>query len=324
MAGNTTTGFEGPDEEIEFDLESEGGDEREFEVEAPADEDAVADEDAEPAAEVEAAEPEAQPEAPKPKFRANQRISELARQNAEKEQRLAELERQLRERDELLAAERTAQFKAVETGLNSELAAARRKLADAHTLGDGEAIAAATEEVARLASDLSTVRAYNTAPQRVAPQQEQRQQQVQPAQIDPRTKAWVDSNPWFVPSNPDYDPELAVEAQAFAKKLEIRAQREGNAAFIGSDEYFNQINEHMARTYPDLFELEEAPAQKKVPPMASRQTVAPVQRQAAAMQQPKKSGVVKLTREQREFAEMMAPNLPPQQAWAQYARHMKG
>jgi hypothetical protein len=312
-----TTGFEGPDEEIEFDLERDPED-GEGDVEVGV----SSDEDEEPAAEVEAAEPEEQPQPAKPKFRKDHRLAELARQRAEAEARAADLERQLRERDEQLNSERVANVKSMETGLTAELAAAKRKLADAYTLGDGEAIASATEEVGRLAADLSTVRAYAAQPAE-KPATQQQQQQPQQARIEPRTQAWISENPWFVPSSPDYEPELAVEAQAFAKKLEIRLQREGKATEIGSEAYFNQINEHMARTYPEMFELETAPPAKKVPTMTADRTVAPVQRQDAAMKPKPKSNVVRLSADERDMAERIAPHLPPQQAWANYAKYKK-
>lgn len=310
-----TTGFEGPDEEIEFDLERDPED-GEGDVEVGV----SSDEDEEPAAEAEAAEPEEQPEPAKPKFRKDHRIAELARQKAEIEaerDRLREEAERLRnERD----SERVANVKSMETGLTAELSAAKRKLADAYTLGDGEAIASATEEVSRLAADLSTVRAYAAQPaEKPAPQQ---QQQPQQARVEPRTQAWISENPWFVPSSPDYEPELAVEAQAFAKKLEIRLQREGKAAEIGSDAYFNQINEHMARTYPDMFELETAAPAKKVPTMTADRTVAPVQRQDAAMKPKPKSGKVRLSADQMDMAERMFPEVPRHEAHVKYARYI--
>lgn len=308
-----------PEEEREFDV----GEPDEVEVE-------VADEDAEPAADSEAEETEEQPPAevaedangqPKPKFRADKRISELARQKAELEAELAreraEAARLREERD----TERVANVRSMEAGLKAELDAAKRKLADAHVLGDGQAIADATEEVGRLAADLATVRAYSQQPPK---REETRQEQQQPQQVkvEPRTQAWIEANPWFVPGTQDYDPELAVDAQAFAKKLEIRLQREGRAAEIGSADYFRQIDDYMAKTYPDVFEADEpAPTQRKMPAMKANQEVAPAARQSPTAAPARKGNVVKLTAQEKEMAERFHPNLPPQKAWAEYARY---
>jgi hypothetical protein len=321
-----TTGFEGPDDEIEFEVGEEGGEEREFEIEVKDEEGDVADEDA-PAADL--AEPE-KPQAPepeaRPKFRADARVQAALQRAAEAE---AERDRERAEKDTLrqqLAERERGEYRAVETGLVGELSAAKRKLADAHAIGDYEAVAEQTAEVGRLSADLQAVKSYTTQRGAEQPKQAEQPQRQEPqqARVEPRTQAWISESPWFVPGTPEYDPELAVEAQAFAKKLEIRSQREGKQGYIGSDEYFNQINAHMAKTYPDVFEYEAPPAAKKVPTMRADKNVAPVQRQDAAMQPKQKGNIVRLSAEQRDMAERMFPAIDAKQAWATYARHMKG
>ena len=306
-------------DELEEDFSDE---EREFDVGEPDEvEVEVNDEETE---EPEASEPEEPPvaedEKPKPRFRADRRITELARAKAEAEARAAALEQQLRERDELLNTERVANFKAMETGLAAELAAAKRKLADAHTLGDYQAIADATEEVSRLAADLSAVKVYASQPQARQPQVQQQPQAAPQVKVEPRTQAWIEQNPWFTPNSPEYEPELAVDAQAFAKKLEIRLQREGRHSEIGGQDYFRQIDEYMAKAYPDVFELEPAPAQRKMPAMKASQEVAAASRQSPAAAPAKKGNIIKLTAQEKEMAERFHPNLPPQKAWAEYAK----
>jgi hypothetical protein len=318
-------------EEREFDV---GADDETPEVpEQEADEELVvedADEsEAEAAAEPEPErEPEQAEEKPKRAGRLQQRLENLARRAAEAE---AALERERTQRvsyEQQLAAERVAQVGQMETALKAELASAKRELIDAKTTGDYSAEVEATTKIAKLTADISAVEAYRAQ----APQPRQQQQQAeqprpqapQQAQVAPDTAAWIAANPWFVPNSPDYDEELAAEAQHFARKMEIRLKREGKADQIGSREYFTIIDEHLRGEFPDAFE--DAPksnGKAKTPPMRSDNSVAPVARQTAPLQPKQKAGrVVKLTSEQKHFAEQMRPNLPREKAWAEYAKWM--
>lgn len=295
---------------LDFDVESDEG----VEVD-------ISDEDPEPADEPEAAEDDEPPveDKPRPKFRADKRITELARKNADSEQRVADLQRQLQERDEQLNTERTSNVRSMEAGLASELQAAKRKLTDAHTLGDYTAIADSTEEVSRLASDLSAVKAYALQ----QPRREERQpppRQQEQARVEPRTQAWIQSNTWFSPSSPDYEQEIAIDAQAYAAKLEFRLKRDGRESEKGGDEYFRQIDEYLAKAYPDVFEYDEPAPKRKMPAMRGEQNVAPVSRQSETGRAAEKGGKMRLSAAERQQAEHFFPSLTPEQAYVKYAK----
>jgi hypothetical protein len=228
--------------------------------------------------------------------------------------------------EQQLAAERVAQVGQMENALKAELTSAKRELIDAKTTGDYTAEVEATTKIAKLTADLSAVEAYRAqAPRQQQPAEQPRQQAAAPqAQVAPDTAAWIAGNSWFVPNSPDYDEELAAEAQHFARKMEIRLRRENKADQIGSREYFAIIDEHMRSEFPDAFEdAPRANAKAKTPPMRSDNSVAPVARQTAPLQPKQKTGkIVKLSSEQKQFAEQMRPNLPREKAWAEYAKWM--
>ena len=73
----------------------------------------------------------------------------------------------------------------------------------------------------------------------------QKQQRV--TQLDPKVAEWVAENPWF------NDPEKQLMndyAVSFHNKL---AGKYGEK-FVGTDEYFNQINKEIAKRFPEEFE----------------------------------------------------------------------
>lgn len=317
-------------DEREFDI---GDDDEALEVPQEAADDLVVEEadesqdKATPEPESEP-EPEQEEERPKRAGRLQQRLENLARRAADAE---AALERERHQRvqyENQLAAERVAQVGQMENSLKTELASAKREFIDAKTVGDYNAEAEATTRIAKLSADISAVEAYRAqnsqSRQEEERQQQPRQQPRQQAQVAPETAAWVAANSWFVPNTPEYDEELAAEAQHFARKMEIRLKREGKADQIGSREYFAIIDEHIRGEFPDAFEDAPKPnARAKTPPMKSDSSVAPVARQNAPLQpKPKTGKLVKLSREQREFAEQMRPNMPREKAWAEYARYL--
>ena len=315
------TEFESPDDELEFDIDVEQNDEGNPEVE-------LADEDAEPEAEQEQEpqpEPEAEePEAAKPhRNRAKERIAELSRRAAEAEHRAAEAERRAREYEERMEAASVAQVEQAETALKSEIAMARRELVEAKALGDYEREAEATARIAELSASMAQVRMYRESAKPVS-RQEMQQQSPVPSQpvVEPKTASWINQNSWFNPQSPDYDPEMAVDTQAYARKLEIRLQREGRQNEIGSDEYFAVIDEYVRQQYPDAFDDAPPPPKKRMPSMSAGRDVAPVARQTAPVQPAPKKSSVRLTADQREMAERMFPNATPQEAWTKYARYI--
>ncbi len=311
----------GPDDlEIETD-----GEEREFDIGAgeaePEIEVEVVDDDepevAEPVAKAE--EPE-QEETPAPrKNRLDERLATLTRRAAEAEARAEAAEARRLELEANLVTERQAQIVQMESALKAEMAAAKRKLIDAKTVGDYGAEADATAEISKLAADLSAVESFRASNPK--PPESQRELPLKQPQIAPDTQAWISANPWFTPGTSAHDEELAAEAQHYARKLEIKLKREGRAADIGNADYFAEIDAHMAREFPDFFGEAPAPKRRQAPVMKADTAVAPVARQGSSIQPTVKKNVIKLSAQERQLAEAISPHLPAQQAWAVFARN---
>lgn len=114
--------------------------------------------------------------------------------------------------------------------------------------------------------DQSYAQPYNPPP---PPQIEQQ------APRRPEFEAWLESNPWFEPESPDYNPELVQEVMGHAANLNKHLQIRGLSEHIDSAEYYKVLDTFMKQKY-DLRDQED--------PQETRRTaslVAPVQRQAS-------------------------------------------
>jgi hypothetical protein len=69
------------------------------------------------------------------------------------------------------------------------------------------------------------------------------------SKITPKTKRWVEkNNDWF-----GVDDEMTMLAMGLDKKL----QRQYGADYIGTDEYFQEIDRTMRKRFPDYFRSHE-------------------------------------------------------------------
>jgi hypothetical protein len=151
----------------------------------------------------------------------------------------------------------------------SELITAREKLRAAIEGGDAEAIATQTEAVAD-----AKARVRETSQLRPSLQEEeegvkpttQTQPAAAPVTVDPKAKAWQDSNTWFG------DDE---EMTALALGLHAKLVKSGTAA--SSDEYYDQINKTMRKRFPEYFKDENPEKPEKPEEPASRQQEKPAQ-----------------------------------------------
>lgn len=137
-----------------------------------------------------------------------------------------------------------------------ELEQAKEQYKKAFEAGDPDAIVQAQEAIAKAA-----VRVEKTSSMKPIKPKEPEYVPPAPAQeapkINPRTKAWLDSNQdWF-----GKDEEMTSMAMGLDKKL----QREYGAAYIGTDEYFRTIDATMRRRFPEHFDdgSEEVETSKK-------------------------------------------------------------
>jgi len=129
-----------------------------------------------------------------------------------------------------------------------EVEKAKRSYKEAYDYGNTDAIVEAHEELIKATQKLDKVQNFRPTIQNVDEDVQvlpQKQQRV--AQLDPKVAEWVAENPWF------NDPEKQLMndyAVSFHNKL---AGKYGEK-FVGTDEYFNQINKEIAKRFPEEFE----------------------------------------------------------------------
>jgi len=154
---------------------------------------------------------------------------------------------------------------------NGELEAAKKRLKDAFESGDSDALVEAQEQVAR-----ATLRIDKTENMRPIVSEET---EFKPAakELPQKTKNWVQSNKdWF-----GVDEEMTMAAMGIDKKL----QRQYGADYIGTDDYFEAVDQTMRKRFPEYFESQSheddappkkasEPADEEEPPRrASKSTV---------------------------------------------------
>lgn len=131
------------------------------------------------------------------------------------------------------------------TAVQTELDVAKKKLKDAFEAGDSDALVSAQEEISK--ATLRMDKAQTMRPVELEPEKE-----FKPAQqeiVSPRTKRWVEkNNDWF-----GVDEEMTMLAMGLDKKL----QKKYGADYIGSDEYFQEIDQTMRKRFPEHFRSHE-------------------------------------------------------------------
>lgn len=241
--------------------------------------------------------PAAKTAADEPKKRGrpvNERIQSLT---ADKQTLLAELEQERRRSAELegaiakkqeeLTAGQFQQMALHKSKLQTEAQQARDLLKQANSVQDFDKVGDATAKLARAESGLADVEAWearNKAPEaKEQPQQREQPQQQQfqpPPQLDSATAGWMDENPWFQPlvngkPNASFDRSMHLTAVAYASRLEDQYRAQGRETDIAGSEYWNKINNYMAKEFPDRFDVEGDGEEAPTAP-APRQAASPV------------------------------------------------
>ena len=134
--------------------------------------------------------------------------------------------------------------------VNSELARAKVALKDAQELGDGEAIAQATEAIARSATESENVkrlqaqqvraRRTNVRTPRVAAQQQPQPQQPPPP--DPKAQDWAEQNDWF-------GTDQAMTYAAFGIHRDLVEEGQDPT----SDGYYTEVDKRIREYFPQKF-----------------------------------------------------------------------
>ena len=190
-------------------------------------------------------------------------------------------------------------FKEYDNRIQSDLERAKSNLKDAQELGDGDAIATATENLSRSAAESENLK-------RLSAQQQLRQQRAeqQPAQAprqsqapaapDPKAEEWASKNKWF-------GDDQAMTFAAFGVHKELVEQ----GMDPSSDDYYVQVDSRMQEYFPQKFSNEQS---KPV------QQVAASSRGATGKKNARK---VKLTPSQVAIAKRL--NVPLEE----YAKHIE-
>ncbi len=156
------------------------------------------------------------------------------------------------------------------TRLEAQSIAAKDAFKKAYDSGDSDAIAAAQEQMSKIAIDQERFRLAkqrNDAPRQTQPQQ-QVQQYQQPAapQPDPKAQTWAQRNEWF-----GSDKMLTAAAMALHSTL---VEDEGFDPT--SDEYYSEIDRRIRREFPSRFQTAKTAAPARVASAASSASKAAV------------------------------------------------
>lgn len=132
-----------------------------------------------------------------------------------------------------------------------EMKMAERAYKEAYESGDSDQLMEAQKKLNSTVNRLERLKGYRpseataapTAPAVAAPQAN-----FQPPKLDDKTSRWREKNTWF-----GSDPEMTSLALGLHQKLES----EQGAQFVGSDEYWNTVDNTIRRRFPEYFETRE-------------------------------------------------------------------
>jgi hypothetical protein len=182
----------------------------------------------------------------------------------EREEALRLTQRLLEENQKLQKSAGQSRQVAIEQAkkaVEGELDAARKKYEKAYEEGDAKAVLAAQEELFSVKLKAEKLAAFRP-PEPTPVQTPENVVQTPPTpQVDSKTRAWQEANPWF-------GSNLRMSAVA----MEIHRELEREGVPVGSDEYFNRIDSEMKSTFPVAFTQEKkkssvvAPATRSTAP----------------------------------------------------------
>lgn len=132
------------------------------------------------------------------------------------------------------------------TAAQTELDVAKKKLKDAFEAGDSDALVSAQEEVAK-----ATLRIDKAQTMRPIDLEQAEEFRPAPRQntVAPKTQKWLQKNgDWF-----GVDEEMTFTAMGLDKKL----QKQYGADYVGTDEYFQEVDRTMRKRFPEYFRSHE-------------------------------------------------------------------
>ena len=134
----------------------------------------------------------------------------------------------------------------VQGAADIELEMAKRVYRDAYESGDTERIMEAQQKLTE--ASLKQDRAKSFRPSIQIPENDvqiqQTYRQPEQPQVDPLTSKWLENNAWYGP-----DEEMTALALGTHAKLE----KEFGKGYIGTEDYFNRIDNTMRKRFPENF-----------------------------------------------------------------------
>ena len=161
-----------------------------------------------------------------------------------------------------------------------EVSKAERNYKEAYDSGDSDKLLEAQKELMR--AEMKLDKAKNFKPTVQINQNDvqidvNRQQTQQPAQMSDKVASWVSRNQWFV--DPSKEP-MQDYAKAYHKKLE----KTYGQGFIGTDKYFESIDNEVKRRFPEEFDDIEVKNDEEEKPQRTKSStvVAPAKRSTSS------------------------------------------
>jgi len=135
----------------------------------------------------------------------------------------------------------------VDTSKNSaemEMTAARKAYKEAYEAGDSDKVVEAQEKMTDANYRLHQLKNYRPTLQAPEPEVELPQTVQQTSVLDAKTRAWQERNTWW-----GNDDEMTASALGLHQKL----IRQNGDKFVGTDDYWQRVDETMRRRFPEYF-----------------------------------------------------------------------
>ena len=132
-----------------------------------------------------------------------------------------------------------------------EFQAAKRAYKEAYEAGDSEKVVEAQSMLAAANNKLEQVRAYRPTLQVPDNYVQNTPAAVQPPVLDTKTRAWQERNTWY-----GTDEEMTASALGLHQKL----IKQYGDSFVGTDKYWQAVDDTMRRRFPEYFGEQDTPS----------------------------------------------------------------
>jgi hypothetical protein len=126
--------------------------------------------------------------------------------------------------------------------VEQELGAAKNNYKRAYESGDADALVSAQEELTAIKLKAERVNNFKLTPLQEEQNEVQTENTAPESRVDPKAKAWAESNPWFGSDD---------EMTSYALGLHSKLVKQG--VDPRSDEYYETLNSRMRQIFPENF-----------------------------------------------------------------------